>query len=377
MIAKFYRTDAFLVMENGRIEMGIKITSKELVTLLETAPSEQNIMLTGKHGIGKSQILKKYFEKKGQKVVTLFLGQMSDPGDLIGLPHLDEQTGKTDFMLPYWWPLDEKPIILFLDELNRARPEVLQTIMDLTLNRTLAGKELPKGSRIISAVNDGEEYQLTDLDPALVSRFNIYEFRPTVQEWLLWAQKNEIDSRVIDFISENPDMLDGAEFTREDQGLEKTPDRRGWEKVSDYLLANQKITPFHKKVIAGIVGMGAASKFIAFVSKHKILSAKEILLGDFSKTKAVLEKYTIPDLASINDSLFRFIETASYDDTDKKNVVSNLVKYFDFLKTKNLREAQAHFINLCSSAVYPNCIVFIVSECPGLYKEITDFIKLI
>jgi hypothetical protein len=52
-------------------------------------------------------------------------------------------------------------------------------------NRKLAGKSLPKGSRIISAVNAGEEYQLTDLDPALVSRFNIYEFKPTVQEWLL------------------------------------------------------------------------------------------------------------------------------------------------------------------------------------------------
>ena len=45
-------------------------------------------MLTGKHGIGKSQILKQFFEERGQKVVILFLGQMSDPGDLIGLPHL-------------------------------------------------------------------------------------------------------------------------------------------------------------------------------------------------------------------------------------------------------------------------------------------------
>ena len=31
-----------------------------------------------------------------------------------------------------------KPIVLFLDELNRARPEILQTVMDLALNRKLA-----------------------------------------------------------------------------------------------------------------------------------------------------------------------------------------------------------------------------------------------
>ena len=156
--------------------MSIKINTKELVNLLEATPSTQNIMLMGKHGIGKSQILSEFYTVKGCKVVPLFLGQMSDPGDLIGLLNKNEQTGKTEFMPPYWFPLDDTPVVLFLDELNRARPEVLQTIMDLALNRTLAGRSLPKGSRIISAVNNGDEYQLTDLDPALVSRFNIYEF---------------------------------------------------------------------------------------------------------------------------------------------------------------------------------------------------------
>jgi len=145
--------------------MAISINAKELEKVLVTTPAEQNVMLVGKHGIGKSEILTKYYKNEGMKVVTLFLGQMSDPGDLIGLPNKNENTSKTDFMPPYWFPTDEKPIVLFLDELNRARPEVLQTIMDLTLNRTLAGRRLPDGSRIISAVNDGEGYQLTDLDP--------------------------------------------------------------------------------------------------------------------------------------------------------------------------------------------------------------------
>ena len=127
--------------------MAIAINSKELLTLLEVTPSWQNIMLTGRHGIGKSQILTKYFESKGMRVVALFLGQMSDPGDLLGLPNKDEATGKTTFMPPYWFPTDGKPIVLFLDELNRARPEILQTVMDLVLNRKLAGRPLPEGSR--------------------------------------------------------------------------------------------------------------------------------------------------------------------------------------------------------------------------------------
>lgn len=356
--------------------MAVAIGSNELLKILAATPAEQNIMLTGRHGIGKSQILEKYFTEKGEKVVILFLGQMSDPGDLIGLPHIDENTGKTDFIPPYWFPTDGKPVVLFLDELNRARPEVLQTIMDLTLNRTLAGKKLPAGSRVISAVNDGEEYQLTDLDPALLSRFNIYEFRPTVEEWLLWAAKSGIDQRVIDFISENPEMLDGAAFRREDQGLEKTPDRRAWERVSN-VIKQCSVDDFLKKIIAGIVGMGAAAKLFESISKHRLLSAKEILCGNFAKLKGTIEKYNTPDLATINESLFRFIEAESYEKGDIKKIAENLESYFLLMDEKDLREAQAHFTNLYTSSTYKNTVVFIMGNCGKLYNKMMEFIRSI
>ena len=356
--------------------MSVRINANELEKLLAVTPASQNIMLTGKHGIGKSQILEKFFTARGERVVILFLGQMSDPGDLIGLPRLDEMSGKTHFMPPYWFPTDGKPVVLFLDELNRARPEVLQTIMDLTLNRTLAGRKLPEGSRVISAVNDGEEYQLTDLDPALVSRFNIYEFKPTAQEWLLWAAKAGLDSRVIDFISENPDMLDGGTFTREDQGLEKSPDRRGWERVSTVLKTNE-VTPLLKTVIAGIIGMPAAAKFFATINQKKLPSAREILLGDFAKQKVAIKKCTTPELASVNESVFRFIETKSYEEKDSENVALNLAAYYDYLSGEKLREAQAHFANLYSSSVYPAAMTFIIMKCPQLYNKITVFVESI
>ena len=356
--------------------MAVVININQLIRVLQITPENQNIMLTGKHGIGKSQILKQFFEERGQKVVILFLGQMSDPGDLIGLPRLNEETGKTDFMLPYWFPTDNKPIVLFLDELNRARPEVLQTIMDLTLNRTLAGKSLPEGSRIISAVNDGEEYQLTDLDPALVSRFNIYEFKPTIQEWLIWAQKKKLDSRVIDFISENPDMLDGAEFRREDQGLGKTPDRRGWERVTE-IIENNQPDALLKSVIAGIVGMPAASSFFASLTKVRYLTAKDILFDSFDKVKSALKRNKTHEFAALSESVFRLIESETYEKSEIKTVAKNLTAYFEYLETENLREAAAHFVNLFSSSTYPNTIVFIITNCPELNKKLTEFIKSI
>ena len=356
--------------------MSVQINALELQKILEITPVSQNIMLTGKHGIGKSQILENFFAKRGEKVVVLFLGQMSDPGDMIGLPRFDEKTGKTFFMPPYWFPTDGKPIVLFLDELNRARPEVLQTVMDLTLNRTLAGRKLPEGSRIISAVNDGEEYQLTDLDPALVSRFNIYDFRPTVQEWLLWATKVGLDNRVIDFISRFPEMLDGKDFSQEDQGLEKSPDRRGWERVSKILQQNG-FSPLLKIVVAGVVGMPAASKFFASINHKYLPSAKEILLETFVAIKSVLKKCTTPELATVNEDLFRFVEAKNFEENDERLVAKNFVAYFDFLVNEKKREAQAHFANLYSSSLYPSTMTFIVTQCPELFKKITAFVNSI
>ena len=356
--------------------MPVQINALELQKILEITPASQNIMLTGKHGIGKSQILENFFAERGEKVVILFLGQMSDPGDLIGLPRLDEKTGKTYFMPPYWFPTDGNPVVLFLDELNRARPEVLQTIMDLTLNRTLAGRKLPEGSRVISAVNDGEEYQLTDLDPALVSRFNIYNFLPTVQEWLLWATKAGLDKRVLDFISRYPEMLDGKEFLREDQGLEKSPDRRGWERVSEILQQNEA-GPLLKTIVAGIIGMPATSKFFAFFNQKLLPNAKEILLESFASIKSTLKKCTIPELATINEELFRFIETKGYAENDESVIAKNLLAYFSFLTDTKKREAQAHFANQFSSSQYSTAMTFIIMHCPELFKKITAFVKSI
>ena len=57
------------------------INKEELLEVLKITPAKQNIMIAGNHGIGKSQIITDYFTKKKMRVVTLFLGQMSDPGD--------------------------------------------------------------------------------------------------------------------------------------------------------------------------------------------------------------------------------------------------------------------------------------------------------
>ncbi len=355
----------------------INITTTELLSLLDITPADQNLMLVGNHGIGKSEILTDYFSGKGMKVVPLFLGQMSDPGDLIGIPNRNDTTGKTEFMPPYWFPLDGKPVVLFLDELNRARPEVLQTIMDLALNRTLAGRKLPDGSRIISAVNAGDQYQLTDLDPALVSRFNVVTFRPTVQEWLLWAEKVGVDARVRDFIRENPMWLDKNPDAKEgaDTGLDKTPDRRGWKRVSDILKTAGDISPIVTKAIAAIVGPKAASALVGSVSARKILSGREVL-QNFEKHLPTLKGYELHQLSVVNDGIFRHLEVENLSGQAKENAKKNIDAYFTFL-SKEKKEAAAHFANLYVQSTYPKAVSFMARECQVLTMAMVMYVKSI
>lgn len=356
----------------------ININTQRLLHILKVTPASQNILLVGKHGIGKSEILTHFFEQQGQKVVTLFLGQMADPGDLIGLPvstlsdKCNQPNSRTQFIPPFWWPEDNTPIVLFLDELNRARPELLQTVMDLVLNRTLAGKQLPDGSRVIAAVNDGDEYQLTHLDPALVSRFNIYQFCPTVQEWLQWAEKEEVDPRVIRFLSLEGHWLDGVEGQPGiDTGLEKTPDRRAWKRVSDGIKPLSDLTEEDLDWLAGIIGAQAASRFMGSLSGHAILTGAEVL-QHFDECEPKLRKYLLHQLAMVNESIFRHLDVAGTD--APLAYARNLNKYYELLEEMESNEAIAHLANLLESGSYPQATLFLAEQTPEITSKLFSFI---
>lgn len=363
-----HKLDLFL--HQNSISMLTTINIKELNQILSVTPTKHNLLLVGKHGIGKSEILSNYFTSQGKTVISFFLGQMSDPGDLIGLPYKNEKTKKTEFMPPYWFPTEGNPIVLFLDELNRARPEILQCIMELTLNRTLAGHSLPVGSQIIAAVNDGEEYQLTDLDPALISRFNVYRFQPSVAEWLLWATNAGIDERIIDFISKEPRYLDNDD--KEEGNIDKHPDRRSWQRVSELIKGKNIEDNIIKKLIAGVIGMKTTGMFLQFIMSRYTISGKDILLH-WKQHEKRISKMPLHELSILNESIFRFIETENKE-YHCNTICNSLEAYLSTLLKNGKSEAYAHWISLYESNNYPQSVIFILNKLPKLYKQITNFI---
>ena len=248
--------------------------------------------------------------------------------------------------------------------MNRARPEILQSVMDLSLNRKLAGRSLPAGSRVIAAVNDGEEYQLTDLDPALVSRFNVYFFSPTVGEWLFWAKQNGVDQRVISFIEEHPDELEKNVDINKGT-FDKTPDRRAWVRVSG-LLQGMTITTDTDmnrlaKMITGVVGARSASMFMQSLTQSRMITARDVL-RDFAACQQDLATYTMPQIAIINEGIYQVLELG-VDKQASETVGRNLVRYINWMLSNGRQEAIAHFASFFENATYPNANAYIMMDC--------------
>ena len=168
--------------------------------------------IIGKHGIGKSSVIAQYAKENGYSFHPFFLGQMSDTGDLLGLPEFDRDlNGKavsTNFIHPAKLP--KKPrSILFFDELNRASKDLLQAIFQLALEGTIHDYTLPADSAIIMAMNPAtDDYSVLDFaDKAFADRFVHINLDPTHEEFHSYMCSKYGDSSVSDFLRQQTKLL--------------------------------------------------------------------------------------------------------------------------------------------------------------------------
>ena len=335
---------------------------KETLQIINHTLPEQSILLKGIHGIGKSQIIEDHYSKKGYRMVTLFLGQMADAGDLIGLPdrEFNEETGYTHtvFRPPFWWPKSEgEKFILFLDELNRGKPEVMQCIMDMVLHRKLMGKKLPDGCMIVSAMNplsDDGYYQVDELDPALLDRFNVYDFNPTHEEWLNWAMKTKINKNVIGFVATNVDLLDPITDSKSGKkSNDIQPSRRSWHKVSDILNADESIEnneSLLQVILMGIVGSTATSRFKKYIrEKRKNLTANTVIMKWDKAIQEKIKEYDLQDIIYMNRQIcFWFKEYEKellVNNTMQVQAMKGLARYLATIGS----EPMAQFFNIMAN----------------------------
>lgn len=237
--------------------------------------------IIGHAGIGKSSIVYQVFQEMGYNVVERRLGQMADAGDLIGLMEFiknkDNVNTHVDYVLPKWFPREPKTVI-FLDEVNRAHKDLLQAIFELVYDKSLMGNKLPEDCHIVAASNPPTgDYQVLDFnDTAFQDRFIHIKFEPTLEEFITYGKSRNLSNTVLDFISENPKLLENTEL--EDFSLDFVkPSRRSWEAVAKLDELNMEKALF-VETIMGIVGSHAAIAFSSYKENYvKNISAKDVL----------------------------------------------------------------------------------------------------
>lgn len=141
-----------------------------------------NVMLIGLHGVGKTYTIKDTCEAKGLTYKYYSCSTLDPWTEIVGVP-VPEEDGEGGRHLSMVRPkdIDEADIVVF-DELNRADEKVLNAVFEIIQFRSINGEHLPKLQAVWAAINPpGENYTVTDLDPALVDRFDVYfDVQPTV-----------------------------------------------------------------------------------------------------------------------------------------------------------------------------------------------------
>ena len=154
--------------------------TKEAAPLILEADSwydnDLNVMLVGLHGVGKTAAVLDVVNRKGGALKYFSCSTMDPFTDLIGVPFAREDAdGREHLKMVRPVEIDEAEI-LFFDEFNRADAKVHNALMEIIQFRSLNGERLPKLRMVWAAMNPpGGEYDVEELDPALIDRFDVFE----------------------------------------------------------------------------------------------------------------------------------------------------------------------------------------------------------
>lgn len=252
--------------------------SSELIELLELGyKANLPVLIEGTHGIGKSEIIEQAATAMRIRCIVRDLSLM-EPPDLIGMPRSDK--GRTVYDPPEFLPKNGKGLLVF-EELNRCERYMMAPCLQLLTARTLNDYRLPGGWLPVAAINpSGDEYEVNDLDPALLSRFIRVRYAPTPENWLAWAGKNGIHSDVFRYVRDCPGVFD-------------TGNPRSWTGVSNLLnatAANTKPSTLNN-AIAGLVGAEHAAAFFHIGGCPDVEISADDVIERYATVEATIQQW--------------------------------------------------------------------------------------
>jgi hypothetical protein len=192
--------------------------------------------LIGLHGTGKSAVLRQIAKEMEYSFFPIFAGQVSDQGEIIGLPEFvrDGSGNATDTRFIHPTLLPKKPkSILFIDELGQVNKDVRGMLFQLVLEGNMLDYQLPEDSYVATAMNPGtEDYDGNDIftNKAFGDRFVHIIFSPTQEEFLEYMQSKHGKTDFIDFLRNHREFIEDASLISPDLSFVK-PSRRSGDRL--------------------------------------------------------------------------------------------------------------------------------------------------
>jgi hypothetical protein len=259
------------------------------------------VNIEGDAGLGKTSSVKQLAAELNMDIIRLNLAEFEELGDLVGFPvkefEISNAEGKTTWInehqidaamkkgykvinkrmahaAPEWIQGRGEGGFLILDDYTRADHRFMQATMTLIDEQAYASWKLPKNWHILLTTNpDNGDYNVTSLDIAQKTRFISTEVKFDVNIWAKWAEKAGIDSRCINFLLMNPELVSQRINPRM-----ITTFFNSISSIQDFA----KNLPIIQMIGEGSVGTDFASMFTMFINNKldKIIGPKDIFEKD-------------------------------------------------------------------------------------------------
>ena len=187
-----------------------------------------------------------------------------------------KMTGKNrmSYCAPEWIADKKNGGILLLDDWNRADVRFIQAVMELIDRQTYISWSLPKDWHIILTANpDNGDYMVNSVDSAQKTRYITANLKFNVDVWARWAEEAGIDTRCINFLLLNPELV-----TQETNARSITTFFNSISSFEDF----EKELSMIQLIGEGSVGDAFASMFTTFINNKldKLVTPKDLLTHD-------------------------------------------------------------------------------------------------
>ena len=307
----------------------------QLLTILDrefTSTDEGHhtpVMLWGPPGVGKSQIVAQIGARHAAPVIDIRLSQM-EPSDLRGIPF--RSGNQVEWAIPAVLPNSDRHGprgILFLDEITSAPPSVSAAAYQLILDRKLGEYEVPTGWAIFAAGNRQGDRGVTYTMPApLANRLSHFEVETNLDDWVLWAYRNNIDERVIAFLRFRPELLFDFDPAHNPVAF---PSPRSWEFAHRSLQKFADQPALLQGTMQACVGPAAGIELHAFVnSLDKMPDLDSIIEGKEVATPDEIDLQYAVAAALVGRAI------KARDNPDAQRIIGNILVYAGRFKQKEM-----------------------------------------